>query len=86
MRALSAHATGPVAAGAGGLRLTAPVHARDGITTGVVRAMDAAGIEVTGITVRRPSLDDVFLSLTGHGAADEQGEHHNGTPHEGEAA
>jgi ABC-2 type transport system ATP-binding protein len=67
--ALSVHATGPVATSAGGLRLTAPVPPRDGITTDVVRAMDAAGIRVSGVTVRRPSLDDVFLTLTGHGTA-----------------
>jgi ABC-2 type transport system ATP-binding protein len=33
-----------------------------------VRALDAAGIHTTGLGVRRPSLDDVFVSLTGHGA------------------
>jgi ABC-2 type transport system ATP-binding protein len=33
-----------------------------------LRALDAAGIEVAGLTVREPSLDDVFLSLTGHRA------------------
>jgi ABC-2 type transport system ATP-binding protein len=66
--AVSAHATGPVAVGAGGALLTAQVTARDGITTDVVRSLDLAGIRVTSIAVRRPSLDDVFLTLTGHGA------------------
>ena len=32
----------------------------------VVRALDAAGLCPTGLTVREPSLDDVFLKLTGH--------------------
>ena len=32
----------------------------------VVRALDAAGLCPTGLTVREPSLDDVFLQLTGH--------------------
>jgi ABC-2 type transport system ATP-binding protein len=32
----------------------------------VVRRLDAAGIRPDGLGVRRPSLDDVFLSLTGH--------------------
>ena len=36
-----------------------------------VRCLDAAGIATTGLGVRRPSLDDVFLSLTGHGAEDD---------------
>ena len=66
--AVSAHATGPVAVGAGG-RLTAQVPARDGVITDLVRALDLAGIRVTSIAVRRPSLDDVFLTLTGHGVA-----------------
>jgi ABC-2 type transport system ATP-binding protein len=33
-----------------------------------VRNLDAAGIETTGLALRRPSLDDVFLALTGHEA------------------
>ena len=33
------------------------------------RALDDAGIEVEDLGIRRPSLDDVFLSLTGHTAA-----------------
>jgi ABC-2 type transport system ATP-binding protein len=35
---------------------------------GAVRALDAAGVDVQGLTIRRPSLDDVFLAVTGHGA------------------
>src|SRR5438067_1555884 len=34
-----------------------------------LRALDAEGITPTGVTLREPSLDDVFLSLTGHAAA-----------------
>jgi ABC-2 type transport system ATP-binding protein len=37
----------------------------------VVRRLDSAGVEVSGVSVRRPSLDDVFLALTGH-VAEEQ--------------
>jgi hypothetical protein len=33
-----------------------------------LRALDAAGIAPTALTVREPSLDDVFLALTGHHA------------------
>jgi ABC-2 type transport system ATP-binding protein len=33
-----------------------------------VRSLDAAGVAVTGMALRRPSLDDVFMSLTGHAA------------------
>jgi ABC-2 type transport system ATP-binding protein len=38
--------------------------------TEVVRRLDAAGIAATGLQLRQPSLDDVFLSLTGHGASE----------------
>ncbi len=33
-----------------------------------LRRLDAAGIELADIALRRPSLDDVFLALTGHAA------------------
>jgi ABC-2 type transport system ATP-binding protein len=33
-----------------------------------VRALDASGVRVEGLTMRRPSLDDVFLAVTGHAA------------------
>lgn len=32
----------------------------------IVRALDAEGVEVLDLALRRPTLDDVFLSLTGH--------------------
>src|SRR6516165_4238933 len=38
-----------------------------------VRALDAAGVQIKGLSLGRPSLDDVFLALTGH-AAEEDGE------------
>jgi len=37
-----------------------------------VRALDAAGVEVCDLALRRPSLDDVFLVLTGHAAEEEE--------------
>jgi ABC-2 type transport system ATP-binding protein len=33
-----------------------------------VRALDAAQVSVDGLALRRPSLDDVFLAVTGHAA------------------
>jgi hypothetical protein len=32
----------------------------------VLRSLDGARIPVQGLALREPSLDDVFLSLTGH--------------------
>ena len=61
-----AQTTGPVEADPEQLLVTAQMPARDGITTDVVRALDTAGIRVTDVTLRRSSLDDVFMILTGH--------------------
>jgi ABC-2 type transport system ATP-binding protein len=36
-----------------------------------LRQLDAAGVVVKDVAIRRPTLDDVFLSLTGHAAEDE---------------
>jgi ABC-2 type transport system ATP-binding protein len=40
----------------------------------VVRRLDAAAIKAEGLGVRRPSLDDVFLALTGHKAEESEAE------------
>jgi ABC-2 type transport system ATP-binding protein len=68
--AVTAYATGPVSTVAAGPasdrpQITVPVTGRDGITTEIVRSLDASGVPVTSVTLRRPSLDDVFLTLTG---------------------
>jgi daunorubicin resistance ABC transporter ATP-binding subunit len=61
---LSSHAAGPVRELPGAGRLEMPVVPHAGLVTGVVRALDAAGIGVDDIALRRPSLDDVFHALT----------------------
>jgi ABC-2 type transport system ATP-binding protein len=55
--------TGVVSIGVGGRGSDALVDA--------VRGLDAAGVETHDLALRRPSLDDVFLALTGHAAEDE---------------
>ena len=69
---VQAQTTGTVDADPGQLLVTAQMPAREGVTTDVVRALDAAGIRVTDVTLRRSSLDDVFMILTGHRAAPER--------------
>jgi ABC-2 type transport system ATP-binding protein len=69
-RALAPFATAPVTATGDGRLIEAPVIASDGLATEVVRALDAAGVKVSEISVRSASLDDVFLTLTGHVAED----------------
>ncbi|MET7736942.1 ATP-binding cassette domain-containing protein [Streptomyces sp. NPDC005402] len=45
--------------------LSAPVTDRMAALSGVVRALEAAGIEAEDVVLRRPTLDEVFLHLTG---------------------
>jgi ABC-2 type transport system ATP-binding protein len=56
--------TGVVSVGVGG-------RGSDALVDGV-RALDGAGVRTQGLALRRPSLDDVFLALTGHAAEEEE--------------
>ncbi|MFH9004050.1 ATP-binding cassette domain-containing protein [Streptomyces afghaniensis] len=47
-------------------KLTAPVTGGAKLLAEVIRELDTRGIEIDDIGLRRPTLDDVFLSLTGH--------------------
>jgi ABC-2 type transport system ATP-binding protein len=46
-------------------RISAPVEARMTALTDVVRALDDTGVAAEDIALRRPTLDEVFLDLTG---------------------
>jgi ABC-2 type transport system ATP-binding protein len=46
------------------------VRERSGAIVEAVRRLSEAGIGVDDLALRRPTLDDVFLALTGHGAED----------------
>ncbi|HEX2360060.1 MAG TPA: ATP-binding cassette domain-containing protein [Solirubrobacterales bacterium] len=45
---------------------------RDGAIAETVRRLDGAGVAIEDIATRRPTLDDVFLVLTGHAAEPEE--------------
>ncbi|MFJ4535847.1 ATP-binding cassette domain-containing protein [Streptomyces tibetensis] len=47
-------------------KITAPVTGGAKLLAEVIRELDTRGIEIDDIGLRRPTLDDVFLSLTGH--------------------
>ncbi|WP_225837216.1 ATP-binding cassette domain-containing protein [Streptomyces sp. NK08204] len=47
-------------------KLTVPVSGGAKLLAEVIRELDSRGIEIDDIGLRRPTLDDVFLSLTGH--------------------
>ena len=55
-------------------RISLPVHHGAGTLAEVVRRIDGAGIEVAELSLHRPSLDDVFLTLTGRRAEGAQGD------------
>jgi ABC-2 type transport system ATP-binding protein len=52
-------------------RITLPVQGGANVLVTAIRDLDSVGIEVQDVGIRRPTLDDVFLSLTGHVAEDE---------------
>jgi ABC-2 type transport system ATP-binding protein len=54
-------------------RITMPAPAGAATLRAAMDRLDGAGIAVHDIGVRRPSLDDVFLALTGHGAVEDAG-------------
>ena len=69
VRALRPFTAGSITPNVRDRLLEVPVLATDGLATEALRALDAAGVAVSDIAVRSASLDDVFLTLTGHAAA-----------------
>jgi len=63
--ALRGFSEGPVQHSEDGRHLRAPVRPVPGLVARAVRALDAAGVEVEDVAVHQPSLDDVFMRLTG---------------------
>jgi ABC-2 type transport system ATP-binding protein len=47
------------------------VRQRHGAIAEAVRRLDGAGVAIEDLVLRRPTLDDVFISLTGHAAEEE---------------
>ena len=69
--ALAAVATGEVIADVEERRVSAPVTGGSATLVEAVRRLDASGVAIADIVLRRPTLDDVFLSLTGHVAEED---------------
>jgi len=45
------------------------------LLAGLLRSLDAEGIDLDGVELRRPTLDDVFLTLTGRSLRDGESRH-----------
>jgi ABC-2 type transport system ATP-binding protein len=56
---------------ADGTLVHAPVQPGHGVIPEAIRKLDAAGVGVDDIALHRPTLDDVFIALTGHAAEEE---------------
>jgi daunorubicin resistance ABC transporter ATP-binding subunit len=73
-RAVEALGASPSASSSGkaptrdGVKVELSVEAGARVVIDALRTLDAAGVEPAFLAVREPSLDDVFLSLTGHRA------------------
>lgn len=52
-------------------KISAPILDGTQSLIAVIRELDAAGIHALDLALKRPSLDDVFISLTGHVAEEE---------------
>jgi daunorubicin resistance ABC transporter ATP-binding subunit len=61
---LSGLGSAPPVADAHGQRVTLPTNDRVATLLAAARRIDESGIEVEDLSLRRPSLDDVFLTLT----------------------
>jgi ABC-2 type transport system ATP-binding protein len=71
VQALTSFAAGDPVIDAITRRVVVPVSKGAGILPEAVRELDAAGVALEDLALRRPTLDDVFLALTGHAAEQE---------------
>lgn len=62
---LGAALSAPARVHPGERRVSVPVEDRMAALTGAVRTLDGSDLRITDLGVRRPSLDEVFLGLTG---------------------
>jgi ABC-2 type transport system ATP-binding protein len=63
-----------------GRRLTAPVSGGVDSLGAVLRQLKKSGVGVLDVGLRRPTLDDVFLTLTGHAAEEDSAKSDDGKP------
>jgi len=66
--AVSRHSSGPPHVDREQRRVSAPVDDRVAAMAGVLRDLQEHRVAIADIALRKPTLDDVFLRLTGHGA------------------
>ncbi len=72
-RVLEALGEGPARVDEETRHVSVAVTSHDGVLTRAIRELDAADVHVDDIGFRRPTLDEVFLSLTGRPAEEKVG-------------
>ena len=68
--ALHAVSDGSAVIDADARRVSVPVSGGSTVLVDAIRSLDSADVVIDDVVLRRPTLDDVFLSLTGHVAED----------------
>ena len=69
---LARHVTGDITSGADSRTLVGPVENAAKTLQKVLKDLAYAGVDLNDAGMRRPTLDDVFLQLTGHAALQEE--------------
>lgn len=75
VRALAPLASGEIQVDRHLRRVSLPTAAGTSVLVEAVRRLDAERVDIADIALRRPTLDDVFLALTGRAAEEHDGEH-----------
>ncbi len=70
MHVLERHGLGEVEVDSHTRRVTVATNGGAAALVPVLRELDEAAVAIDDIALRRPTLDDVFLALTGHAAAE----------------
>ncbi len=67
LRTLNPYSSGEIRVDGENRRLTVPLTEGAARLAAIVRDLDSSGVEIGELALRRPTLDDVFLTLTGRG-------------------
>ncbi|MDA2979577.1 MAG: ATP-binding cassette domain-containing protein [Actinomycetota bacterium] len=70
VQSLTQHASGTIHVDERTRSLVVPILGGAATLTAALRSLDADGIGLNDVGLRRPTLDDVFLALTGHTSGD----------------
>jgi len=80
VRAVRPYSAGEIQVNTDNRHIVVPVTQGSQLLAAVVRDLDAAQISVDDLALRRPTLDDVFLALTGRAAEEEEADMSSALP------